>query len=191
MRPSALTRLLWLLQDMWELSPLAGLRGRVHALRDTRGAKVVAGLMVALLVVSGFMAARTVARAPDIASPRLTPRVITVHQRVLQQVGGHAGTRWRLRTVHAHGRTVYADGSRVIQRPALRTVNAIRVVTSLARSKDGGTRTVVTPVTHTATQTSTRLVTVTHPITVVRTTVRTTTVVLIKTVPITVTVTVP
>jgi hypothetical protein len=202
MRPSPLTRLLWLLQDMWELSPLARLRGRVHALRDTRGAKVVAGLIVALLVVAGFIAARTVARAPDIASPRLATRVITVHQRVLRRVGDRLGTRGRLRTVYARGRTAYAHGPRMmIQRPALRTVNAVRVVTIPGGSRDGGTRTVLTPVTHTATQTGTRLVTVTHPITVVRTTtvvrtatvVRTTTVVSIKTVsvPITITVTVP
>ena len=190
MRPSLLTRLFWLLQDIWELSPLARLRWRVRALRHTHTGKVVGGALAALLVAAGFIAARTVARAPDIAPPKSAPRVITVHRRVrvLQRVGDRLAARGRLRTVVAHGRTV-------TQGPALRTVNAVRVVTTPGAAGSAETRTVVAPVTDTATQTSTRLVTVTQPVTVTRpiTVVRTTTVVSIKTVsvPVTVTVTVP
>jgi hypothetical protein len=184
MRPSPLTRLYWWLQDIWELSPLARLRWRLHEFGATRGAKVVAGALVALLVVVGFLAGRTVGRAPTSASAQSAPSVITVHRRVLQRVGGHPGhpgTRWRLRTVHANGRTVI--------RPSLQMVHAVRLVTTPAGGKNGDTRTVLAPVTNTKTETSTRLVTVTHPVTVVATT----TVVSTRsiTLPVTVTVTVP
>jgi len=190
MRPSLLTRLFWLLQDIWELSLLARLRWRVRALRHTHTGKVVGSAIAALLVAAGFIAARTVARAPDIASPKSAPRVVTVHRRmrVLQRVGDRLAARGRLRTVVAPGRMVR-------QGPALRTVNAVQVVTTPGGGGSAETRTVVAPVTDTATQTSTRLVTVTQPVTVTRpiTVVRTTTVVSIKTVsvPVTVTVTVP
>ena len=183
MRPPFFTRLSWLLQDIWELSPLAGVRRRIHTLAGERGAKVVAGIVAALLVFVGFLAARTVARAPNgIAAPKSAPGVITVHRRVLQAAGGRRAGSGRIRTVYAHGRTV-------IQRPALRTVNNVRLVTLPAGDMTSRTRTVVTPVTATETHTSTRLVTVTHPVTVVTTN----TVSLVKTVsvPVTVTVTVP
>jgi len=181
MRPSPLTRLHWWLQDIWELSPLARLRWRLHEFRATRGAKVFAGVLAALLVAVGFLAGRTVGRAPRSASAQLAPRVTTVHRRVLQQVGGQPGTRWRLRTVRAHGRTVI--------RPSLQTVHAVRLVTAPAGGKDGNTRTVLAPVTNTKTETSTRLVTVTRPVTVVATT----TVISTRsiTLPVTVTVTLP
>jgi hypothetical protein len=189
MRPSLLTRLSWLLQDIWELSPLARLRRRVHTQRNTRGTKVAAAaLLAALLVFAGFVAARTVARAPDVASPQ-SPRVVTVQRRVLGRVGDRPGTRLRLRTVHAHGRTVYAHGRTVTQTPVLGTVHAVRVVTTSVDGTNGEVRTVVTTARDTATETSVRLVTVTHPVTVVTTT----TVLSIHTVsvPVTVTVTVP
>jgi hypothetical protein len=181
MRPSTLTRLHWWLQDLWELSPLARLRWRLHDLRATRGAKVVAGLVVALLVVAGFLAGRTVGRAPTFASPRLAPRVITVHRRVLNRVGGHPGSRWRLRTVRTHGRTVIG--------PSLQTVYAVRLVTAPGGGVHGNTRTVLAPVTDTKTETSTRVLTVTHPLTVVSTTTVIST--RFVTLPVTVTVTLP
>jgi hypothetical protein len=188
MRPSPLTRLLWWFQDLWDLSPLARLRRRLHEFCATRGAKVAAGVVVAMLVVLGFLAGRTVGRAPTFASAQSAPRVITVHQRVLRRVAGVPGTRWRLRTVQAHGRTVYAHGRTVI-RPSLQTVQAVRRVTAPAGGENGNTRTVLAPVTNTKTETSTRLLTVTRPVTVVATT----TVVSTKsiTLPVTVTVTVP
>jgi hypothetical protein len=189
MRPSPLTRVLWLLQDIWELSPLARLHRPLHGLRDPRAAKAVGGLVVASLVVAGFIAARTVARAPNSASPPAATQVITVQRRVLQRVGDRLRTRRDPQTVYAHGRTVYAHGRTVTQPPGLRTVNAVRVVTTPAGNGNGETRTVSTPVTDTVTRTSTRLVTVTRPVTVAATT----TVVLIRTVsvPVTITVTVP
>lgn len=183
MRPPLFTRLSWLLQDIWELSPLARVRRRIHSLAGERGAKVVAGLAAALLVLIGFLSARTVARAPSgIATPKSAPGVVTVHRRVLQAAGGRRAPSGQIRTVYEHGRTVTRS-------PALRTVNNVRLVTLPAGDMTSRTRTVAAPVTATETHTSTRLVTVTHPVTVVTTT----TVSSVKTVsvPVTVTVTVP
>jgi hypothetical protein len=164
---------------------LTRLRWRLEELRDAQDARVVVGILVlAVLVLGGFLVARTVARASTTASPSPT-REITVRQRVRVVRHGHIVTRWRTRTVKAQVLTVRQT----------RTLDSASGVVT----RPGQTRTVLRPVRKTSTATRfatvtspvtvTRLVTVEQPVTVVDTTTVVTTVT--ETVPVTVTVTVP
>ena len=183
-------RLRWRLEDLW----------------DARDAKVALGMLgLAVLVVGGLLAARTVAHASADATTHPGLRVVTLRQRVRMRVHGRVVTRWRLRKVYAKAETVMQTqtihtphGLRVVTRPVTRyhVVYRKRVV-----RKNGRTRTVRQPVTNSGTQTSTQLVTVTRQVTNDRTVtvtqpvtvVATTTVVSTQTdtVPVTITVTLP
>lgn len=179
-------RFRWWLQDLW----------------DARDAKIALGMLVlAVLVVGGFLAARTVAHASADSTNRPKVHVVTLRQRVRTRVHGHVVTRWRLRKVYAKAQTVMqtrtihtAHGTRVVTRPVTRyhVVYRKHVV-----RKNGKTRTVLRPVTTSQTRTNTQLVTVTRQVTDNRTVVVTqpvtTTVVSTETdtVPVTVTVTLP
>ena len=165
------------------------------------------GLLV--LVIGGFVAARAVAHASNVAATEPAVRVVTTRQKVLVRVHGHLVTRWRTHKIYEKGQTVLETqtihtptGVRLVTRPVTR----YRVVKHVVRVH-GKTRTVVQPVTDTRTRTSTntQLVTVTHQSTDTRTVtqpvtvVQTTTVVSTETqtetetvtVPITITVTLP
>lgn len=182
MQPSLLTRLRW----------------RLEELRDAQDAKVIVGVLaLAALVGGGFLAARTVARASDVASPP-TARVVTLRQTVPLQ--GRVLTQLQLRKFIARGRTMMEtihspNGVRVVTRPVshYRTVYRKRLVTV-----NGKTRTVLQPLTQTQTLTDTQLVTITHGVTNTVTVKQPVTVVVTNTVvstetrtlPVTVTVTV-
>lgn len=173
---------------------------------DARDAKVALGLLVlAILLLGGFLAARTVARASTAASTGPKLHVVTLRRRVRVRVNGHVVTRWRLRKVYAKAQTV-------MQTQTIHTPHGIRVVTHPVTRyhvvyrkhvvrRNGKTRTVRQPVTNSRTQTSTQLLTVTRQVTNDRTVtvtqpvtvVATTTVVSTQTdtVPVTITVTLP
>jgi len=77
MRPSPFTRFRWWLQDLW----------------DARDAKIALGMLVlAVLVVGGFLAARTVAHASVDTATRPKLHVVTLRQRVRTRVHGHVVT---------------------------------------------------------------------------------------------------
>ncbi|MFL5959863.1 MAG: hypothetical protein ACJ75G_06330 [Gaiellaceae bacterium] len=171
-----LTRLRWQLQDLW----------------DAWDARVIVGVLVlGVLVLGGFLAARAVAHASNSAATRPGVHVLTMREKV--PVGEH-GTQTALRTETIHTPT----GVRLVTH----RVTRYRVVyrKHVVRTH-GETRTVLRPVTNTRTSTSTssRLVTVTRQVTDTRTVtqpvtvVSTTTVVSTETqtVPITITVTLP
>lgn len=173
---SVLTRLRWQLQDLW----------------DAWDARVIVGVLVlGVLVLGGFLAARAVAHASNSAATRPGVHVLTMREKV--PVGEH-GTQTALRTETIHTPT----GVRLVTH----RVTRYRVVyrKHVVRTH-GETRTVLRPVTNTRTSTSTssRLVTVTRQVTDTRTVtqpvtvVSTTTVVSTETqtVPITITVTLP
>jgi hypothetical protein len=187
-----LTRLRWWLED----------------LRDTQDAKIVSGLLVlAVLVVGGFFAARTVAHASTTGPTGAAMRIVTMRQKVRVREHGRVVTRWRLRRVRAQAQTVLEtqlvhtpEGIRMVTRPVTRyrVVYRKHLVTV-----QGKARTVLQPVTNTKTFTSTstqrvtvtdqvtdnQAVTVTKPVTVVATTTVVST--QTETVPLTITVTVP
>ncbi len=192
MRPSLFTRLRWKLDELRD-SP------------DWKG--VAAVVLLAVLVLGGFIAARTVAQASPAPPTQPAVRVVTMRQKVRVRVHGHLVTRWRLHKVYAKAQTV-------LETQTLHTPHGIRVVTHPVTRyqvvyrkhvvrRNGRTRTVLQPLTTTLTRTSTntqlvtvtrqvtntRTVTVTQPVTVVDTTtvVSTETV----TVPITITLTIP
>jgi hypothetical protein len=168
---------------------------------------MVGVLVLAVLVVAGFLAARTVAGGSPTAATQPAVRVVTMRQKVRVRAHDHLVTRWRTRKVYAQARTELETqtirtpaGIRVVTRPVThyRIVYRQHLVTVR-----GETRTVLQPVTNTQTLTSTstqfvtltrhvtdtQVATVTQPVTVLATTtvVSTATV----TVPLTVTVTVP
>jgi hypothetical protein len=191
-KPNLFTRFRWWLDD----------------LRGGQDAKVVAGLLVlAVLVTGGFLTARAVADASSPSSTEPSVRIVTTRQKVRVRVHGHLVTRWRVRKVYARPHTV-------MQTQTIRTPNGTRVVTHpVTRYRvvyhkrvvkvNGKTRTELQPVTNTKTlnNTKTELVTVTHqhtstqvetvtrPVTVVTTTTVVSTET--DTVPITITVTLP
>lgn len=185
-KPSLLTRLRWRVEDFW----------------DGQDARVALGMLVlAVLVVGGFLAARTVAHASADTTTRPKLHVVTLRQRVRMRVHGHVVTRVRLRKVYEKGQTV-------MQTETIHTPHGIRVVTHPVTryhvvyrkhvvKKNGKTRTVLQPVTTSQTRTSTQLVTVTRQVTndqtITVTQPVTTTVVSTETdtVPVTTTVTLP
>lgn len=154
MRPSRFTRFRWWLQDLW----------------DAQDARVALGVLVlAVLVLGGFLAARTVAHASTDSTTGTKLHVVTLRQRVRTLVHGHVVTRWRLRKVYAKAQTV-------MQTQTIHTPHGIRVVTHPVTryhvvyrkhvvKKNGRTRTVLQPVTTSQTRTSTQLVTVTRQVT--------------------------
>jgi hypothetical protein len=192
-RPSRLVRFRWWLQDLW----------------DPQDARVAVGLLVlAVLVLGGFLAARTVARAAspsEATAPKL--HVVTQRVRVRERVHGRVVTHWRLRKVYAKARTV-------METQTIHTPHGIRVVTHPVTryhvvyrkhviKEHGRTRTVLQPVTTSQTRTSTstqvvtvtrtndRTVTVTQPVTVTETRTVVSTQTETQTVPVTTTVTLP
>jgi hypothetical protein len=192
MKPSLFTRIRW----------------RLEELRDSADGKAI-GVVVLLgvLVLGGFLAARAVAGGSSSSTTQASVRVVTMRQKVRVRVHGRLVTRWQVRKVYAKAKTV-------LETQTIQTKNGIRVVTHPVTRyhvvyrkrvvrEHGKTRTVLQPLTTTQTHTSTntQLVTVTRQVTdtQVRTVTQpvtnlvTTTVVSTETdtVPVTVTVTTP
>ena len=193
MRPSLLTRIRWRLLDLREASSLTPLRWRLQDLRDAHGARAMVGLLLlAVLILGGFLAARTVARS-SAAPTRPVVRVVTrVRQRVRQRIHGHVVTRWRVRQISALAGTVTQT---LHSSPRIHDVYRVVYRKRLVRA-NGATRTILQPLTNTLTRTQlvtvTRQVTDSQPITVTQpvTVVATKTVVSTETIPIPVTVTI-
>ena len=170
MQPTLLTRLRW----------------RLEELRDSQDARVVVGILVlAVLVLGGFLAARTVARASTATPSSATTRMITLRQRVHVIRHGHVVTRWRSRTVSAQVLTVMQTRTLDSANGPVTLPGKTRTVLQQVRPTGAATRLV----TVTREVTDSRVVTVEQPVTVVDTT----TVVSTETesLPFTTTVTVP
>ena len=184
--PSLLNRIRWWLTDVWA----------------EQDARVVAGLLVlVLLAVGGVAVARAVARASYGGQVRAGVRVVTMRQKVRVIRHGRLVTRWRTRKLYAHAQTVMQtqtihtpNGTRVVTRPVVRYRVAYRkrVVTENGKTLTvlrGQTITNTRVVTSTREVTDERVTTVTQPVTVVATTTVVSTET--RTVPLTVTITVP
>jgi hypothetical protein len=168
--------------------PSTRLRWWLDDLRGGQDTKIVVGLVVlAVLVTGGFLAARAVADATSAAPTRSSVHLVTMRRTArVRTVAGEAHTVMQTQTIRT------PNGVRVVRSPVTRyrVVYRKKVVRS-----HGRTRTVLHPVTNTRTSTNTQLVTVTRqltrtqvltatkPVTVVSTQTET------QTVPLTITVT--
>lgn len=167
MQPSLLTRVRWRLED----------------LRHVDDAKVIGGLILALALAAGGVAAARIATRAS-ASPGAAIRTVTVRQAGRVRDHRHAVTRWRVRHLYSQAQTVMRtqtistpNGVRLVTRPvtryrmvyrnqpaaAPRTVTVARSVTDSRVVTSTQRLTVVETTTALATVTDTLPITVTVP----------------------------